>query len=83
MVWRSDFSWTNIGLGSSATLVGRDWTVGFNLSDPTNETENKVEIFKAEFEITKPHLTGEHAFLRDMTMLRVTANGGGWTTQIS
>ena len=64
-------------------LVGRDWTVGFNLSDPTNETENKVEIFKAEFEITKPHLTGEHAFLRDMTMLRVTANGGGWTTQIS
>jgi hypothetical protein len=64
-------------------LVGKDWTVGFNLSEPAPNAENLVQIFKTKFELSKPHLTGEHAFLRDMTVLRVTASAGGWEKQIS
>lgn len=64
-------------------LVGQDWTVGFNLNEPTDDAAHTVSIFKSDFEISIPHLTGNDAFLRDMTILKLTADGGGWTEQIS
>lgn len=63
-------------------LVGKDWTVGFNLSMPESEATPKISIFKNQLEISNPHLTGEDAFIRDMTVLRMTAVSG-WADKIS
>ena len=57
-------------------LVGQDWTVGFNLQEPEgNADPSRVfEAFSDIFEMTTAHLTGEEAFLRDMTVLTMTAS---------
>ncbi len=57
-------------------LVGQDWTVGFNLKEPedTSDPECIVEAFSDSFELFSAHLTGPDAFLRDMTVLTMTAS---------
>jgi len=52
-------------------LVGSDWTVGFNLKEPDEDTDSNetIRAFSAEFEIFTSHLQGESAFVRDMTVL--------------
>lgn len=56
-------------------LLGRDWTIGFNLK-PADETpqpcENVFKAFAAEHEVFTPHITGERYFLRDATVLKMT-----------
>jgi len=57
-------------------LLGQDWTVGFNLKEPDEAAnpDHIVHAFSDEFEMTTPHLTGPDAFIRDMTVLTMTAS---------
>jgi hypothetical protein len=55
-------------------LIGQDWTVGFNLSLPTDtsDDDNIIEIFSTKMEMLTPHLAGERGFLRDACVLVMT-----------
>ena len=58
-------------------LTGRRWKCSFNLRH-TEEGEtpegNVYTIFKAPQEMFSPGVIGERSFLRDMTILMMTAN---------
>ncbi len=60
-------------------LIGQGWTVGFNLRTPEDNEgnlnpDNVYRVFGADFEMFTPHLTGDREFLRDATVLMMTAS---------
>jgi hypothetical protein len=56
-------------------LVGQGWTLGFNLREPVEESdpENIFTAFANQFEMFTPSLTGDREFMRDMTILMMSA----------
>jgi len=55
-------------------LVGQGWALGFNLKEPDGTSECVYRAFSTEFQMTVPHVTGEREFVRDMTILSMSAN---------
>jgi hypothetical protein len=61
-------------------LIGQDWTVGFNLRAP--ETEGEIyRAFGSDMELFTPHVTGDREFLRDATILMMTASD--WSDEVT
>lgn len=52
-------------------IVGRDWQSGFNLAMPA-EGEPSYPIFGTSMSVSNASVNGRDAFLRDMTVLRMS-----------